>query len=240
MTKTKILIVEDEAIVALDIKKALIQLGHDVITMVTNHDDAIRSVEKNRPDIIIMDIYLNNSLDGIQTAEDIQKIHAIPILYLSAFADDETINRAVKTNPIGYLTKPFKREELKSTIQLGLYKKEITDQLAIDHSHTSLGLNYSYDHINGQLFYGDMLIKLGIKENALLRILIEAKGKPISFQELEYFLWPDTPISKGALRTLIYRTRAKLEYKFIETIPSVGCKLTPISSAMEPILKSIF
>jgi len=229
MNKTKILIVEDEVIVALDIKNALTQLGHEVITMVTNHDDALLSIKNNRPDIIIMDIHLNNSQDGIQTAEEIQKTHTIPILYLTAFADDETIRRAVKTNPIGYLTKPFKREELKSTIQLGLYKKEKTNPLPMDYNRTYLGLNYSYDHANGQLFYSEMPIKLSIKENALLRILIEAKGKTISFQELEYFLWPDTSVSESALRTLVYRTRAKLEYKFIETIPFTGCKLTPVS-----------
>ena len=78
-------------------------------------------------------------------------------------------------------------------------------------------------------FFSTIPIKLSTKENLLLKMLIEAKGKVITFNELEYFLWPDNPISRSTLRTLIYRTRAKLEYKIIETIPFVGCKLTPIA-----------
>lgn len=229
MTKTQLLIVEDEAIVALDIKNALLKLGHEVIACVTNADEAIAWIEKIRPDIIIMDIHLNHSKDGIQTAEEIQKIANIPILYLTAYADDETISRAVRTNPIGYLIKPFKREELKSTIQLGLHKKNRTDHTIVDTSFIVLGDNYSYDLSNNQLYYSNIPIKLSIKENSFLKILIEAKGKVISFTELEYLIWPDNPISRSTLRTLIYRTRAKLEYKIIETIPFVGCKLTPAS-----------
>lgn len=229
MTKTQLLIVEDEAIVALDIKNALLKLGHEVIACVTNADEAIAWIEKIRPDIIIMDIHLNHSKDGIQTAEEIQKIANIPILYLTAYADDETISRAVRTNPIGYLIKPFKREELKSTIQLGLHKKNRTDHTIVDTSFIVLGDNYSYDLSNEQLYYSNIPIKLSIKENSFLKILIEAKGKVISFTELEYLIWPHNPISRSTLRTLIYRTRAKLEYKIIETIPFVGCKLTPAS-----------
>lgn len=229
MTKTQLLIVEDEAIVALDIKNALLKLGHEVIACVTNADEAIAWIEKIRPDIIIMDIHLNHSKDGIQTAEEIQKIANIPILYLTAYADDETISRAVRTNPIGYLIKPFKREELKSTIQLGLHKKNRTDHTIVDTSFIVLGDNYSYDLSNNQLYYSNIPIKLSIKENSFLKILIEAKGKVISFTELEYLIWPHNPISRSTLRTLIYRTRAKLEYKIIETIPFVGCKLTPAS-----------
>ena len=229
MIKTKVLVVEDEAIVALDIKNALLKLGYEVVACATNADEAIASITTTLPDIIIMDIHLNHSKDGIETAEAIQKIANIPILYLTAFADDETIRRAVNTNPIGYLIKPFKREELKSTILLGLHKKNRAEHISADNSFVMLGANYSYDLNNEQLFFSTIPIKLSTKENLLLKMLIEARGKVITFNELEYFLWPDNPISRSTLRTLIYRTRAKLEYKIIETIPFVGCKLTPIA-----------
>lgn len=229
MTKTKLLIVEDESIVALDIKNALVKLGHEVIACVSNAEDAMACIKKTRPDIIIMDIHLNHSKDGIETAEDIQRVANIPIIYLTAFADDETISRAVRTNPIGYLIKPFKREELKSTILLGLHKKTMAEGTVVDAYLTPLGFNYSYDLKGGQLFYNNMPLRLSINENLLLKILIEAKGQVVSFSELEYFIWPHSPISRSTLRTLIYRTRAKLEYKIIETIPFVGCKITPAS-----------
>lgn len=227
MIKTKILVVEDETIVALDIKSALRRIGFEVTDTVTNHDDALKSVRENKPDIILMDIHLDNSKDGIETAQEIQKIENIPILYLSAFSDDATVDRAVKTNPLGYLTKPFKREELKTTILLGLYKINQQNRFTIETNCFSLGFEYYYDLEKELLFYKNMPIKLSSNETLLLNILIEAKGAIVSFNEIEHRVWPNEPIGDSALRTLIYRIRTKLEYKLIETIPTFGCKLTP-------------
>jgi DNA-binding NarL/FixJ family response regulator len=109
MTKAKILIVEDQAIVGLDIKSALQKLNFEVIGAVTNYTDAINSIQKDSPNIIIMDINLDNSKDGIETATVAKQINPdIAIIYLTAFADDTTIHRAAHTDPVGYLVKPFK------------------------------------------------------------------------------------------------------------------------------------
>lgn len=227
MNSIKILVVEDETIVALDIRSALKKLQYEVTDIVTNYDDALQSVEENTPDIVLMDINLDNSKDGIETAHTIQsKYHNIPIIYLTAYSDDTTIQRAIATNPIGYLIKPFKREELKTTIVLGLHKMNKIQPLQ-KLSHQELGDHYTYDLENGSLFCKGMPVKLSLKESILVKLLIEAKGQIVPFGELEYHIWPDEPISNSTLRTLVYRTRAKLDYKFIETIPSFGCKLTP-------------
>lgn len=227
MIKTRVLIVEDEVIVALDIKKALMSLGFNITDCVTNFDDAISSVKRSKPNIIIMDINLKNSKDGIETAKEIQKIENIPIIYLTAYSDEETLNRAIETNPISYLLKPFKREELKSTILLGLFKMNKSNEITITDKCKNLGFNYYYDLDSEILFYKTRPIKTSINEKRLLTILVEAKGAIVSFREIEYYIWPDMPVSDSALRTLIYRLRSKLEYKIIETIPTVGCKLTP-------------
>ena len=226
MIKTKILIVEDETIVALDIKRAVIKMGFEVTNTVTNHDDAINSVISNKPDFIIMDINLENSKDGIITVESIKKIENIPIIYLSAFSDDETINRAIQTNPLIYLSKPFKREELKTTILLGVYKMNHQNTDNIDKNCFKLGFDYYYDLLQNQLFYKSMPIRLSKNENHLLRILIDARGAIVSFSDIEYQVWPDAPTSDSTLRTLVYRVRTKLEYKLIETVPTFGCRLT--------------
>jgi DNA-binding response OmpR family regulator len=225
MINTKVLIVEDETIVSLDIKHTVEQLGFVVTSTATNHDDAIKSVKKDMPDIILMDIHLSNSPDGIQTAQEIQKIKNIPIIYLTAFSDEKTICRAVESKPIGYLTKPFKREDLKSNIFLSLYKINQSNQDLIHKSYTNLGFNYYFDMQLQHLYYGKIPIRLGKKEKLLLKILIDAKENIVSFSQLEYQIWPNDPVSCSALRTLIYRVRAKLEYKVIETIPCIGCKL---------------
>lgn len=103
MQKVKILIVEDEPIVALDIKNTLVKLGHIVTDTVTNHDDALSSIAVNEPDIIFMDIHLENSKNGIETTQDIQKIKNIPVVYLTAFSDDATMQKAIDTNPVSYI-----------------------------------------------------------------------------------------------------------------------------------------
>jgi len=228
MNNTKILIVEDETIVALDIKNTIMKLGFQVTNTVTNNTDTINSIKEDMPDIILMDINLENSKSGIETAYDVKKIKDIPIIYLTAYSDDKTITKAIETNPIGYLSKPFKREELKSTIMLGLYKISKQEEELRSKSCTHIGSEYYYDHNNNSLFYKNTPIKLSVKERHLLKILIEAKGKIITFEEIEHSIWPENPVSNSTLRTLIYRLRVKLEYKFIETIPAFGCKLTPI------------
>jgi len=228
MIKTKILIVEDETIIALDIQRSLTKAGFEVTDAVTNHDDAIESVKKNKPDMILMDIHLENSQDGIQTAQDIQKIENVPIIYLTSFHDEDTTSRAVKTNPVQYLIKPFNIDQLKTTINLALYKINQPNQSNIDINCVPLGFDYYYDIEKNLLFYKNRPIKLSQHETLLLSILINAKGAVVSFEELEYQIWPDSTIKESGLRTLIYRTRSKLEYKLIETVPTFGCKLTAI------------
>ena len=119
---TKILIVEDETIVALDTKSTLTKLGYEVIDIVTNYDDAISSFLDKKPDIILMDIFLNNSLSGIEISKKINEISNTPIIYMSAYCDDEILSQAAKTEPFGYLVKPFNRNDLKSILNMVTYK----------------------------------------------------------------------------------------------------------------------
>jgi DNA-binding response OmpR family regulator len=220
-----ILIVEDETIVALDIKKALKNIGFYVTQTVTNHNDALLSIQRYKTDIVMMDINLKNSKDGIQTSIDMQKIRPIPIIYLTAYCDDDIISRAIATNPIGYLIKPFKRDELKSTIFLGLHKIKNDGSFNDTQSYLYLGDDYYYDEENEDLYCNNIPVRLGIKEKMLLQILIEAKGTIVPFEKLKYLIWVDY-ISDNTLRTLIHRLRAKLDFKFIHTINTFGCKLT--------------
>ena len=225
MDKINILIVEDEAIVALEIKRSILKMGFSVTNMARNYDDALCSITEKTPNIILLDIHLKNSKDGIATAKDIQKIANIPIIYLTAFSDDETIERAVQTNPIGYLVKPFKREDLKSILQLAIYK--INSNQCVESSLTSIGKGYMYDIANHNLFFKEHPIKLSQKESLFLEMLIEAKGNIVPFTRLEQHIWQGSPVSDSALRTLLYRLRGKLEYLLIETVPSFGFKLAP-------------
>jgi signal transduction histidine kinase len=122
VTKTKVLIVEDEAIVAADLANKLAQLGYRVIGSAASGEEAIAMVGEQRPDMVLMDIRLRGALDGIDTAEHMRRAHAIPVVYLNAHSDSDTLARALGTEPFGYILKPFVDRELKTQIEIGLYK----------------------------------------------------------------------------------------------------------------------
>ena len=225
MPRIKILIVEDESIVALDIRSALRKLNYEVTDMVTSYEQAIQSVKNNCPDIALLDINLQNSKDGIAIAKKLQKMMDISVVYLTAFSDDDTLQRAVKTNPLGYILKPFTRAELKSSLILAIHKMNISKELIPDKNTIDLGFNYYYNTKQEQLYLTNLPVRLSIKENNLLQLLIHARGSILSFQDIEHQLWPAESISQSTLRTLIYRMRTKLEHRLIETIPSIGCKI---------------
>lgn len=118
----KVIIVEDEKIVALDLKRRIEQLGHSVIAAYQNGEELLRRLDEMFPDIIMMDINLNGKLDGIETAEIINKRRDIPIIFLTAFSDDVTVNRAKESMPYGYLLKPFDFKDLRINLEIAYTK----------------------------------------------------------------------------------------------------------------------
>lgn len=117
-TKLKILVAEDDYIIAADIKNCLEENGYDVISVVDNGKDVIRVSANENPDLILMDIILKGNLTGIDAAEIIYKFSNVPIIYLSALCDDETFLNAYSTKPFAYLIKPFHRTELLRKIKI--------------------------------------------------------------------------------------------------------------------------
>ena len=129
--KTKILIAEDEFIVAMDIKKVLEKLGYEVTSFVGKGIDVINRTEIEKPDLVLMDIMLNDKLSGIETAKIIKNRYDVPIVYLTALTDEETLQQAKLTEPGGYLLKPFDERGLHSAIEIALYKFRMDSQLKI-------------------------------------------------------------------------------------------------------------
>ena len=130
MTNTsKILIVEDDGIIAEDISESLRRLGYERTTVVHAAESAIRLALDLKPDLILMDIKLRSDLDGIQTAEHIRRRIRVPVVYLTANADPEALQRAKVTEPFGYLLKPYKAQELQSTIEMALFKSQMEERL---------------------------------------------------------------------------------------------------------------
>ena len=132
MPETKILIVEDEKILAMGLKNKLEKLGYIITGLASSGNEAIESVKSIQPDIVLMDIILKGEMDGIDTAKFIVNLYDIPIIYLTAYADDETLARAEKTCPYGYILKPYKENELKANIKMALYKHNAQKERIMD------------------------------------------------------------------------------------------------------------
>jgi len=230
MIKKKVLIVDDIAS-NIHMLSLMLKENYSIVAAKTG-EKAIELATKNpMPDIILLDL-LMPGLDGYEVCrilKENQQTKNIPIIYLTAFCDDETINRAIKTNPVGYLIKPFKTAELKSTILLAIFKT--TQNRDTKNSYKRLGYSYYYDDSNFQLYYINKPIKLTTKESQLLNILYKKKGEVVKFDIIENIIWEDNTVSNSTLRTLIYRLRAKFEYKLIETIPTIGCRLNIIDNS---------
>ena len=125
MAGEKILVVEDEGVVMLNIKKTLEKLGYCVVGMAASGEAAIGQATELRPDLVLMDIILNGSVDGIDAAEKIRALFHIPIIYLTAHTDEATLQRAKLTGPHGYIVKPFRERDLAISIEFALYKARI-------------------------------------------------------------------------------------------------------------------
>jgi len=125
MADPQILVVEDEGIVVTGIRNMLKSLGYGVPAVASSGKEALRKAAETHPDLVLMDIVLEGDMDGIQAAERIRARFNIPVVYLTAYADDSTVQRAKMTAPYGYLLKPFNERELHAAIEMALYKHMI-------------------------------------------------------------------------------------------------------------------
>ncbi|MBX3749280.1 MAG: PAS domain S-box protein [Opitutaceae bacterium] len=124
MSKTRIFVVEDEVIVARDIMQQLGELGYEAIGSCTRGEEALVQVDRLRPDLVLMDIQLAGAMDGIATAKLVRERMALPVVFLTAFAETETLNRAKLSEPFGYILKPFDERELRTVIEIALFKHQ--------------------------------------------------------------------------------------------------------------------
>lgn len=122
MAKTSVLVVEDESIVAKDIQNSLKKLGYMVPSVENSGEDAIDAAGQYSPDLILMDIMLKGEISGIEAADQIRKRYQIPVIFLTAYADESTLSKAKVTEPYGYIIKPFKEIDLHTSIEMALYK----------------------------------------------------------------------------------------------------------------------
>lgn len=230
MKEVTVLIVEDESIVAMELESYIGKLGYSVAGISSNGEDALRCMENDCIDIVLMDICLKGDIDGIETAELIKKQHPkTEIIFLTAHMDDYNVDRAIKLNPVAYLSKPFNREELRVVLKIATRKlKNLERQTGTESSYiVVLDDEFSYDMETSTLYCHAETIHLTKKESDLLALFIRNKNNIVDFYTIENTIWPNAVTNANTIRTLVKRLRQKLKHKFIVTVSSQGYRLIP-------------
>ena len=227
MNHINVLIVEDESIVAMEIKHYIETLQYNVVGICSNAKDALALFTQQKVDILLMDICIKGERDGIETATDIKALYpSTIIIFLTAHMDEYTIDRAIMLNPMAYLSKPFHRKELQAFLKIATHKitTRYTDPTRSP-SCVILDEEFCYDKDHNMLLYCTQSIHLTKKENDLLNILVQCKNSVVDFYTIANFIWPDKDIRTNTIRTLVRRLRQKLKHQFIETVSSQGYRL---------------
>ncbi|HET6421671.1 MAG TPA: response regulator, partial [Geobacteraceae bacterium] len=165
MSKTTILIVEDEAIVAADLAGKLAQLGFEIVGVAAGGEEAVELACRLLPRVVLMDIRLKGPMDGIEAAEAIRRRFDTPVIYMTAHSDAATLARAKISGPFGYILKPFEERELGTTIEMALYKHQ-----------SDLELRRAYDELEERV---EVRTRELMAANAYNRSLIEASPDPL-------------------------------------------------------------
>ena len=175
MTPITVLVVEDQGIIAQDIQQILIGWGYAVPAIATSGEMAVQKATELQPDLVLMDIVLKGKMDGIQAAEQIHARLDIPVIFLTAYADEETLQRAKITEPYGYLLKPFKERDLRTSIDIALYKHRMEKRLKESEEHWRALIEHATDIISicdrdGTIHYQSPAIErmLGYRAAALI------------------------------------------------------------------------
>lgn len=177
--KGKLMVVEDEPIVALDLKQELESLGCDVVGVAESADEALAVAETCHPDLALMDVRIVGSMDGIQTARLLRSAYQVPVIFLTSYSDDTTIARAAREMPYGYLTKPFQTRELKAAVQVALAKSRDDASLREAHQEIAATVTGMRDGIITVSLDGAVQFMNAAAEGLTGWSLSNAKGRPL-------------------------------------------------------------
>lgn len=239
-----ILIVEDDEVTALNLKLSLEKHGYDVVSIADTILQARNKIKIYEPNLILIDISLQKSADGIELANFINQKHNIPFIFLTSHSDDAVIMQARETSPYGYIVKPFDPASLHSTIQMALFKFEeekkreadfndlktdksnleklLYNKKVSDKPIVPFAKDYYLDISVCETFYKNDVIKLTKKENAFIRLLVAQLGQIVTFDQAINYVWDEKGATENSVRTLVWRLRNKLPTDIIQNASGLG------------------
>lgn len=219
MDKIRILLIEDETIIAQNLKSVIENFGYEVVEIVGTADEAFESAFHNPIDIVISDIEIKGLTDGIDVAKILQDTYNLPIIFTTAYNDEEKIQRASKVlNLIGYLVKPIRIDELDTLIKIAIAKYKILEKRKLK----DINEFYKYDFENKIIYENDKEITLTRNESILLSLLLNSTDKILAYESINHAIWKDDKGSDVARRQLIHRVKNKLDKLEIASEKGVG------------------
>jgi len=244
MSATKVLIIEDDDVTALNLKMSLENFGYEVLSLANEELSAQNKIKIYNPDIVLIDIGLKRHDGGIEVARFIREKMPRPFIFLTAHSDTEILSKAKQTEPFGYIVKPFDPTNLHTTIQMALYRFDeeqkrstTTATLRTNKEHLEkllyakklstepvieFGDGYRHDISMGETFYKDQKIKIKKKENAFIHLLVAQLGSVVDFTQATNYVWGEEGASDNSVRTLVWRLRSKLPTDVIKNASGIG------------------
>lgn len=205
-----IIIVEDEAITQQYLIDIVEYYGVNVVACFENALHVIDTLKMVSCDMILMDINIKGSTDGIQLTKEILNQYALPIVFISAYSDEKTMDEVLNLLPYGFITKPFSKKEIFATLQIA-YKRFLTDERRLSKESESndiiIDKNYTFSLGSSTLFYKRKAVKLNIKQNILVESLVKELDRTVTFEQLIHNIWGTEIVSSAALRTMVYKIR---------------------------------
>ncbi|UTJ07539.1 response regulator [Arcobacter roscoffensis] len=219
MDKIRVLLIEDEKMIAENLKSVIENFGYEVVDIVDTAEDALEVAFDTSIDIVVSDIEIRGLTDGIEVSKILQNTYNLPIIFTTAYNDEEKIKRASDVvNMVGYLVKPIRIDELDTMIKIAITKYQILEKRKMK----DINNIYKYDFTNKKIFEDDKEIVLTRNESILLSLLVNSMGDILSYDAVNTAIWKDKKGSDVARRQLIHRLKSKLEKIDIASEKGVG------------------
>ncbi|MGE4418896.1 MAG: response regulator [Sulfurimonas sp.] len=221
MERLNVLIVEDEIIIYINISQTLKRLGLKNIQIARNAQTALDIASKTKIDLLFSDIKIDGEIDGIEVSKTLQILYCTPVIFITAYKDEETLIRASGVDFIGYLLKPYRQDELEALIKIAIVKHEL-----LKSKKSVIGLDdFVYNKTTKELFYQNIKVDLSKKEQLLIGLLFTNIDSFISYDTLNKTVWYESFVSDNTRRTFIYRIKQKLPNLNLKIEKNIGIGL---------------
>lgn len=209
----QVMIVEDEVITQRYLMNMLEANGVVSIECYDNANDALAAMKENKYEMILMDINIKGTIDGIQLAKNILMQYHLSIVFISAYSDDKTLDEVLELAPYGFITKPFSSSEVLATVKIA-YKRFLTFEAkkkkVENENIIMLTERYRYSLEENRLYCDDKYADLNAKQCKMIKILVKNINQTVTFDEFIYQIWGENEIASSTLRTFVYSIRKQL------------------------------